>query len=125
MTDFMAPKKNKDPEVLDIREGWMFGYSGKVIKTALFEKVAKLETASKDILNQLEREVGDDARNTVALMVAMHSPTMNEKARYISALCDRVVELEQERARLARAAKGFADTITYVISLEDMETMGL
>ncbi len=123
---FPAPKKAGDPAVVDIRDGdWKFGYHGTLIKKALYEKVQGLEAAIKDILNQIEREIGLDTKDITTLMVAMHSPDMNTKARYVKSLCERVVELEKERAKLARAANGFNDSMVYVVSLADLEVMGL
>ena len=122
----MTPKKPGDPAVVDIRDGdWKFGYQGILIKKALYEKVGSLEEASEDLLNQIEREIGTETKGITSLMVAMHAPTMSVKARYIKALCERVIELEKSRANLSRAAKGFNDEMVYVISLADMEEMGL
>lgn len=122
----VASRNPKGPGVVDISGGeWKFGYHGSLIKKALYEKVGMLEEATKDILNQLERELGANMSDVAALLVAVHSPTMNTKARYIKALCERAVELDTMRSRLARAAKGFNDDMVYVISLSDMEEMGL
>ena len=122
----VAPKKPGDPAVVDIRDGdWKFGYQGLLLKQALFNKVGLMENDIKDLLNQIEREIGDNTKSITTLMVALHTEGMSTKALYVKSMCEKVVNLQNERGRLARAAKGFNDKMVYVISIEDMEAFGL
>ena len=123
----IAPRAPKpaEPAVVDIRRGWKFGFKGLVVKKALMEKVARIEMQIADLLSQLEREMGTDSKAIVGLFVAVQSDDPNVKARYVRDLAQRVVHLQAERDRLARASKGFASDMIYIVSEADMKEMGL
>lgn len=128
MSSFSPPPstgKKSAPAVVDLRDGWKFGFDGVQVKTALMETVSRLEDEVYALLRQLECEVGETSVGFVGLLVAIQSDDPGSKARYVRDLANRVVELQEKRDRLARAAKGFSKDMVYLLSEADMKDMGL
>lgn len=118
--------KENTPTVVDVREGWKFGFFGANIKKVLNERINLLEHEISETLKQLEREVGIDSKSFAGLLVAvLDDDNHSTRTAYIKQLATHVISLTALRDELARKHKGITDDIIYVLNAEMMKELGL
>lgn len=116
----------KREPIVDFSDGqYKFGFYGKQVRTAIYEKTKKMEEAASDLCDTVAREVGVDATQITALLVSLFSDEQSVKTRYIRSLCERTSDLYEEINALSRIGKGLNDDMVYLLGEEELKRFGL